>query len=126
MSVYWITAEDNVTAQKLYDSYNKRDAFTAIPSRCNFGFSGSRQSIAPRPFSSRKALAREKGLLPKKAVMGRERRGMRRLQHQMPGLIDKGGLALGIGAPEHEDDRRVLLVVTRAMTASVNFLPALA
>lgn len=27
VSVYWITAEDNVTAQKLYDSYNKRDAF---------------------------------------------------------------------------------------------------
>lgn len=26
-SVYWITAEDNATAQKLYDTYNKRDAF---------------------------------------------------------------------------------------------------
>ena len=26
-SVYWITAEDNATAQTLYDSYNKRDAF---------------------------------------------------------------------------------------------------
>lgn len=26
-SIYWITAEDNVTAQKLYDSYNKRDGF---------------------------------------------------------------------------------------------------
>jgi ribosomal protein S18 acetylase RimI-like enzyme len=26
-SVYWITAEDNKTAQALYDSYNKRDAF---------------------------------------------------------------------------------------------------
>lgn len=26
-SIYWITAETNVTAQKLYDSYNKRDEF---------------------------------------------------------------------------------------------------
>ena len=26
-SVYWITADDNLTAQKLYDSYNKRDPF---------------------------------------------------------------------------------------------------
>ncbi|MBL0372600.1 GNAT family N-acetyltransferase [Rhizobium sp. KVB221] len=26
-SVYWITAEDNTTAQGLYDTYNKRDAF---------------------------------------------------------------------------------------------------
>jgi ribosomal protein S18 acetylase RimI-like enzyme len=27
-SIYWITADDNKTAQKLYDSYNKRDPFT--------------------------------------------------------------------------------------------------
>lgn len=27
MSIYWITADDNKTAQKLYDSYNKRDEF---------------------------------------------------------------------------------------------------
>lgn len=26
-SIYWITADDNRTAQKLYDSYNKRDPF---------------------------------------------------------------------------------------------------
>jgi ribosomal protein S18 acetylase RimI-like enzyme len=26
-SIYWITAETNVTAQKLYDSYNARDEF---------------------------------------------------------------------------------------------------
>lgn len=26
-SIYWITAESNVMAQKLYDSYNKRDEF---------------------------------------------------------------------------------------------------
>jgi ribosomal protein S18 acetylase RimI-like enzyme len=27
MAIYWITADDNKTAQKLYDSYNKRDPF---------------------------------------------------------------------------------------------------
>jgi ribosomal protein S18 acetylase RimI-like enzyme len=27
VSIYWITADDNRTAQKLYDSYNKRDEF---------------------------------------------------------------------------------------------------
>jgi len=27
MSIYWITADDNKTAQTLYDSYNKRDPF---------------------------------------------------------------------------------------------------
>jgi ribosomal protein S18 acetylase RimI-like enzyme len=27
VSIYWITADDNKTAQKLYDSYNKRDEF---------------------------------------------------------------------------------------------------
>lgn len=27
MSIYWITADDNKTAQKLYDSYNPRDPF---------------------------------------------------------------------------------------------------
>lgn len=26
-SIYWITADDNKTAQKLYDSYNERDEF---------------------------------------------------------------------------------------------------
>jgi ribosomal protein S18 acetylase RimI-like enzyme len=27
-SIYWITADDNKTAQKLYDSYNQADEFT--------------------------------------------------------------------------------------------------
>jgi GNAT superfamily N-acetyltransferase len=27
MAIYWITADDNKTAQKLYDSYNERDPF---------------------------------------------------------------------------------------------------
>src|SRR5215467_13219170 len=39
------------------------------------------------------------------STVRRQRRGMRRLQDQMPRWVDEGRLLLGIAPPQHEHDR---------------------
>src|SRR3546814_3735737 len=47
---------------------------------------------------------------PEKAVMGGQRRRMRRLQHQMAAGIDFCRLLLRMAAPQHEHGRRMAAV----------------
>src|SRR5205814_8824052 len=65
------------------------------------------------------------GLTAAEAVFRGQGRWMRSLNDRVPLGVDQAFLLLGIGAPEHEDDR-ILLVVDLAEDGIGEGLPALA
>ena len=68
----------------------------------------SRQSMGSRPAAVEGGVGPGERLGAEEAVVGRQRRRVRRLDDRVPGRVDERLLAAGVAAPEDEHDRVVL------------------